>query len=343
MKVIFSPQQKQHDPQMMYVAGSIQPHSESPERAERLLAAAQRSGLTPVEPTDYGLEYIKAVHTPRYLHFFENIFTRWSRIEGASPEVMPGTHPDRRDCGYPDSAEGQAGFHQADLACPIGAHTWNSALWSAHTSTHAAHQVLEGDSACYALSRPPGHHAAKDFAAGFCYLGNSAIAATVLAQKFRRIAILDVDVHHGNGTQDIFYDRADVLTLSIHADPVRFYPFFWGHADERGTGEGEGFNINLPLVRGTGDDDYLRTLDSAVDSIRKFSADALVIALGLDAFERDPLSGLAISTAGFARIGRRIGDLALPSVFVQEGGYLSDELGLNLSAVLEGFLSNHAA
>ena len=137
-------------------------------------------------------------------------------------------------------------------------------------------------------------------------------------------------------------DRADVLTVSIHADPVRFYPFFWGHADEQGVGDGEGFNINLPLARGTGDDEYLRTLDSALDSIKHFSPEALVIALGLDAFERDPLSGLAISTAGFSRIGKRIGSMALPSVIVQEGGYLTEELGLNLSSFLEGFMSSHS-
>ena len=325
----------------MFVAGGPQPHPEVPERADRLFDAAQKSGLSPVEPIDYGLEHIETVHTARYLHYLENIFTRWSRIKEASVEVMPGSPPDRRDCGYPDSAEGQAGFYQSDLECPIGEHTWSRALWSAHSSAHAAHQVLGGDGACYSLCRPPGHHAAKDFAAGFCYLGNTAIAATTLLQKFKRVAIIDVDVHHGNGTQDIFYDRADVLTVSIHADPVRFYPFFWGHADEKGVGDGKGFNINFPLVPGTGDDEYLQTVDSAIASIKQFSPDALVIALGLDAYEGDPLSGLAISTDGFARIANRIAAMALPTVIVQEGGYLAEELGQNLSSFLEGFMSSH--
>lgn len=341
MKVVFSDRQKRHNPQAFFVAGCLQQHPEVPERADRLLAAALQSGLFLDAPDDYGLEYIKTVHSTRYLHYLENVFARWTRNKNRSEEVMPGIHPDRRDCGYPASAEGQAGFHQLDLSSPIGPHTWESALWSAHSAAHAALQVIAGDGACYALARPPGHHAARDYAAGFCYLGNTAIAAEALTQKFKRIAILDVDVHHGNGTQDIFYTRADVLTVSIHADPVRFYPFFWGHADERGEAGGEGFNINLPLIRGTADDDYLRTLDGAIDNISRFSPDALVVALGLDAFEGDPLRGLAITTDGFGRMGRRIGEMQLPSVIVQEGGYLSDALGTNLSSFLEGFMLGH--
>lgn len=338
MKVIFSNKQQQHEPQAFYVSGRLQKHPEVSERAERLLAAARHSGLVAEEPLNYGLDYIKAVHSPRYLHYLENIFTRWTRSNSGSDEVMPGIHPDRRDCGYPASAVGQAGFHQVDLSSPIGPHTWDSALWSAHSAAHAAIEVLGGADACYALARPPGHHAARDFAAGFCYLGNTALAAEALTQKFKRVAILDIDVHHGNGTQDIFYDRSDVLTVSIHADPIRFYPFFWGHADECGIGDGEGFNINLPLIRGTADDEYLRTLEGAIDEISRFSPDALVLALGLDAFEGDPLRGLAITTAGFGRIGKRIGEMKLPSVVVQEGGYLSEELGTNLSSFLEGFM-----
>ncbi len=341
MKVIFSRQQKRHHPQAFFVSGCPQTHPEVPERADRLLAAALESGLAAEEPIDYGLEYIKAVHSPRYLHFLENIFTRWARIKGGSDEVIPGIHPNSSDCGYPASAEGQVGIHQADLSSPIGPYTWDSALWSAHTATHAAFRVIEGDGAAYALARPPGHHATRDYAAGFCYLSNTAIAAEVLTQRFKRVAILDVDVHHGNGTQDIFYARADVLTVSIHADPDRFYPFFWGHADERGSGDGEGFNINKPLTRGTGDEDYLQTLEAAIDDISRFSPDALVIALGLDAFEGDPLRGLAITTAGFGRIGKRIGEIKLPTVIAQEGGYLSNELGENLSSFLEGFMLSH--
>ncbi len=341
MKVVFADQQLAHEPRAFLVCGAALPHPEVPARASRLLAAAETVGLSRELPADYGLEYVAAVHTPRYIDYLRNIHTRWSRIEGAADEVIPGIHPDRRDGGYPASAAGQAGFHQADLSSPIGSHTFTSALWSAHSAAHAALEVIAGERRCYALARPPGHHAAREYAAGFCYLGNTAIAAQVLRGQHDRVAVLDVDVHHGNGTQDIFYERGDVLTVSIHADPIRFYPFFWGYADETGAGDGRGANCNVPLPRGTGDDDYLRELDDVLTAIGDFKPGALVVALGLDAYEGDPLSGFAVTTGGFGRIGRRVGELDLPTVLVQEGGYLSDELGANLGTFLEGFMQSH--
>jgi len=250
---------------------------------------------------------------------------------------VPNIHPDRRNGSYPASAVGQAGFHMLDTGCPIGAETWVSALASAHTAVQGAALLLDEEMAAYALCRPPGHHAGRDFAAGFCYLNNSAIAAQELLAEFGRVAILDIDVHHGNGTQDIFYQRSDVLTVSLHADPLRFYPFFWGHAAERGEGEGLGYNLNIPLPRGTGDKDYLDELDRALQRIESFAPGALVVALGLDAHESDPFQGLAVSTAGFSKVASRIATLELPTLLVQEGGYLSDDLGHNLQSFLEGF------
>lgn len=339
MKVIYSDLQSQHRPTQNLSSGAFEPYVELPERAERLLAAALKSALEHERPKDYGLEPVAAVHTAGYLHFLQHIHTRWKRIPGASDEVMPNISADRRDCGYPASAVGQVGYHVFDGAAPITADTWNSALWSANSAVHAAHEVLNGASACYALARPPGHHATHDQAGGFCYLNNSAIAAEVLRSRYARVAVLDVDVHHGNGTQSIFYERDDVLTVSLHADPVRFYPFFWGYADERGRGAGLGANYNLPLARGTADDDYLNALDRALQKIDAFSAGAIVIALGLDAYVDDPFKGLAITTEGFGRIARRIAELALPTVICQEGGYLCDQLGNNLSAFLVEYSS----
>ena len=188
--------------------------------------------------------------------------------------------------------------------------------------------------AAYALCRPPGHHAFADLAGGFCFLNNAAIAAEALRRKGLRPAILDVDVHHGNGTQGIFYARGDVLTVSIHADPLRFYPFYWGHAQERGEGAGRGCNLNLPLARGTGDDDYLATLATALQAVESFGADVIVIALGLDAHENDPFKGLRVTTPGFSRIAEAIAATGLPLLIVQEGGYVSDDLGQNLTAFL---------
>ena len=255
----------------------------------------------------------------------------------ARNEVMPNVHPDSRRAGYPKSAAGQAGYHMADMACPIGAETWRSATGSAQAAITGGRLLLAGERSAYALCRPPGHHAFRDLAGGFCYLNNTAIAAQVLRDAARRVAVLDVDLHHGNGTQGIFWERGDVLTVSLHADPARFYPFFWGHAGERGEGPGLGCNLNLPLPRGSGDAVFLEALEAALVRIRAHAPDALVVALGLDASETDPFGGLAITTNGFARIAEAIAGLGLPSLMVQEGGYLSDELGANLAAFLGAF------
>lgn len=337
MKVIFSEQQKNHYPEHFLSSGASKENPEVPERTDRLLQAALSAGLELMEPEDAGLDPICAVHTPEYVQFLQNIYRRWCYIDGASAEVVPNIHPDRRDGAYPASAVGQAGFHMLDTGCPISAETWNSALASAHTAVQGAALLLDEEDSAYALCRPPGHHAGRDFAAGFCYLNNSAIAAQELLAEFGRVAILDIDVHHGNGTQDIFYQRADVLTVSLHADPERFYPFFWGHAAERGAGAGLGYNLNIPLPRGTGDKDYLAELDKALARIESFAPGALVVALGLDAHESDPFQGLAISTAGFGKIAARIAALELPTLLVQEGGYLSTDLGANLQSFLVGF------
>lgn len=337
MQLVFSKTQHRHDPRHFLSSGAPQPNPEVPGRIDRLLAGARAAGLGEVAPDDHGAGPLAAVHTPEYLQFLETIFARWQRIPDASPEVVPNIHPDRRDFSYPASAVGQAGYHMADTACPISEGTWEAAYWSAQTAAHAARMVVGGERAVYALSRPPGHHAFADLAGGFCFLNNAAIAAQELRRTHDRVAILDVDLHHGNGTQGIFYGRGDVLTVSIHADPVRFYPFFWGHASERGEGAGLGCNLNLPLPRGSGDEPFLAALDVAIGRIRAFSPGALVVALGLDAFEGDPFGGLTVSTGGFTRIGARCAGIGLPTAIVQEGGYLCDALGDNLTAFLTGF------
>jgi acetoin utilization deacetylase AcuC-like enzyme len=337
MKAFYADEQMRHDPKAFLSSGAPQPNPEKPERVERLLAGAKAAGLTIARPKEFGLGPIAAIHTPEYLDFPEHIFVRWQRIEGASAEVIPNIHPIARGGSYPASAVGQAGYHMADTACPISAETFGSACWSAWSAVEAADAVLAGQPAVYALCRPPGHHAFVDVAGGFCFLNNSAIAAQRLRANAARVAILDVDLHHGNGTQGIFYARADVLTVSLHADPARFYPFFWGHADERGEGPGLGANLNLPLPRKSGDDFFLEALDVGLRRIRSFAPEALVVALGLDAFEGDPFGGLSVTTPGFARIAEKIAALKLPTVIVQEGGYLCDALGDNLTSFLTGY------
>lgn len=336
--------QAAHYPEHFLVNGVMEQNPERPERIDRLRAGADKAGCVIAAPRDHGMGPIAAVHTPAYLQFFERAHERWARIAGATEAVIPNIHPPHRDCGYPESVVAQAGFHMADASCPIVAETWNSALWSAWSAVEAAEAVFGGEDAAYALCRPPGHHAGADLAGGFCYLNNSAIAARRLQTRFPRVAILDVDLHHGNGTQDIFYRDPSVLTVSIHADPVRFYPFFWGYAQERGEGAGRDYNLNLPLARGASDDQFLAALAAALDRIAAFTPDALVIALGLDAFEGDPFGGLSVTTGGYGRIADVIARrLRVPSVLVQEGGYLCDELGDNLTAFLNAFSAARGA
>jgi acetoin utilization deacetylase AcuC-like enzyme len=337
VKALFDDRQWQHDPQYFMANGAILPNPEQPRRIEVLSDGASAAGCTFQPPSDAGMGPIAALHSPEYLTFLQTIHARWQRIPGAGAEVIPNVHPAARTDSYPKSAVGQAGFHQADTACPISAGTWPAAYWSAQSAIAGADLIASGDRAAYVLSRPPGHHAFGDLAGGFCFLNNSGIAAERLRRGGLRPAIVDVDVHHGNGTQGIFYDRDDVLTVSIHADPARFYPFFWGHRHERGKGRGLGCNLNLPLARGTGDDDYLKTLAIALQRVASFGADVIVVALGLDASVDDPFQGLAVTGDGFARIGAAFAATGLPVLFVQEGGYLSDTLGQNLTRALSGF------
>lgn len=336
MKAIFDDRQRQHDPRHFMANGKTYPSPEAPERMTCLQAGAQAAGCAFQAPEDAGLGPIAAIHSAEYLHFLQTIYVRWQRIPDAGPEVIPNIHPATRADNYPKSAIGQAGFHQADTACPIGAGTWEAAYWSAQSAITGADLVARGERAVYVLSRPPGHHAFSDLAGGFCFLNNSAIAAERLRAQGLRPAILDVDVHHGNGTQGIFYTRDDVLTLSLHADPDRFYPFFWGGAQERGEGRGAGYNLNLPLTRGTDNTGYMAALDTALARIHAFGADVVVVALGLDAHIDDPFKGLAITTEGFQRMAAAIAGLGLPLVLVQEGGYVSDALADNLTAFLKG-------
>ncbi|WP_323007251.1 histone deacetylase family protein [Pseudorhodobacter sp.] len=337
MKAIFDERQWKHQPKYFMANGAILPNPEQAERIDRLQAGAKAAGCAFQAPDDAGLGPIAAIHSAEYLTFLQNIYTRWQRMEGAGEEVIPNIHPANRSDSYPKSAIGQAGYHQADTACPIASGTWEAAYWSAQSAITGADLLLGGERAAYVLSRPPGHHAFGDLAGGFCFLNNSAIAAERLLAAGKRPVVLDVDVHHGNGTQGIFYHRRDVLTVSIHADPERFYPFFWGQAHERGQGAGLGYNLNLPLQRGTDDAGFLAALEVALQQIRSFGADVVVVALGLDAYIGDPFKGLAVTTPGFARIGAAIASLGLPCLFVQEGGYICDALGDNLTSVLGGF------
>jgi acetoin utilization deacetylase AcuC-like enzyme len=276
------------------------------------------------------------VHDARYLTFLQTAWREWQAV-GGGPEVIANVHPQRPHASYPSHVVGCAGWHMGDTACPLGEHSFEAARAAAASAADAAGRVLGGAPFAYALCRPPGHHAFADMAAGFCFLNNAAVAAEVALASGARPVILDVDVHHGNGTQAIFYARADVPHVSIHADPSVFYPWFWGYAEERGVGAGAGFTRNLPLPLGTDDGTYLDALDTALDEVARHGPDVLVLALGLDIHEGDPLAAFRITTDGFARIAERIARRRWPTVAVQEGGYPSPALGANLASFLAGW------
>jgi acetoin utilization deacetylase AcuC-like enzyme len=340
MITLYDPAQLRHAPQAFIVAGRPQPIPETPARIDMLMQGVRAIGSVVKVPPAIDLEVLALVHDYRYLTFLETLRERWARVPESSDIPLPNVYAIGRaslpPAGYPDAVVGQAGYHLGDGACPVTDTTLAAAKASAACAVEAARLVLKGEKLVYALCRPPGHHAASDLAAGFCFFNNSALAAETLTRAGKRTAILDIDVHHGNGTEAIFYDRADVLTVSIHVNPKRFYPFFWGYENEYGRGAGEGFNLNLPMERGTEIKTYLAVLDTALQRIRDFGPDCLVIAAGLDIAIDDPFKGFAIRTEDFAMIGKTIAGMGLPMVAVQEGGYPSESLGKNLAALLKG-------
>jgi acetoin utilization deacetylase AcuC-like enzyme len=339
MKAVFSDLSRGHDPKRFVLRGKFAPGEERPERAERLMDGLRAGGHALVEAETFGQGPRLGVHTVDYLRFLEEAAAEWQTLADASDEVLGNVHPVRRAGTLPTSILGRAGWYMQDMACGIGPATWTAAAAATDVAITAAELVAGGERAAYALCRPPGHHAYRDIAGGHCFLNNTAIAAQHLRGRHARVAILDIDIHHGNGTQAIFYDRADVLTVSVHADPSVFYPYFWGYPHERGEHAGEGFNLNLPIPRGAPDEVFLAAIRQSVATIAAFMPGVLVVALGLDASADDPFGGAKVTTAGFHGAGEIIGRIGLPTLFVQEGGYLSDTLGLNLQAVLGGFES----
>jgi acetoin utilization deacetylase AcuC-like enzyme len=340
MRVFHSPLHAGHSPDRYALGRDVIPARETPDRVDELIEALSAGGHDVLAPRDHGLAPLRTVHTDDYLEFLSTAHARWTEAFPSGPRsewVVPYAFPNRHMNARPGSVLGQAGHYLSSTTSPIGAGTWPAILGAAHCAVDGADALLAGATEAYALCRPPGHHAYSDVGAGFCFVNNAAVAAERLAVSQGRIAILDIDVHHGNGTQGIFWHRGDVQFVSVHADPDFGYPFFAGRADETGEGPGAGRNLNLPLALRTGDPGWLAAIEDGLRAIAAFEPAALVVSLGLDAYEKDPSALLSVTTAGFGEAGRRIAALGLPTLLVQEGGYAVDALALNLATFLTGF------
>jgi acetoin utilization deacetylase AcuC-like enzyme len=336
MKVYYSEAHRQHAPPFEVFEGGLRvPYLENPDRMDRILQALEQSDWAEiVEPKDFGLDPICAVHDRDYLDFLASAWTEWLASDATDKStLLPSTFAVRRHPQKPTSLLGRLGYYLMDLSACIVEGTYAAALASANCAVSAAEVVAGGEHAAFALCRPPGHHAGKDYAGGYCFLNNAAIAANWLSAK-GRVALLDIDYHCGNGTQDIFYERSDVLTISIHADPNFEYPHFWGYVEETGTGPGLGFHKNIPLAKGTDDTRYLTALEEALSLIRTYQPEHLVVSAGMDIHTADPLGTIKVSTDGIGEIGKRIASLGLPTVVVMEGGYANEILGTNILRLL---------
>lgn len=339
METIYSDNHKLRDAQTELYGGQLVYPFERPSRLDYIHARLTEVGLGPISaPDSFGMAPILAVHDAAYVAFLQSAWDRW-QAAGFEGEAIANAWPARRmvqTC--PTHIDGQLGYYALAAETSITQGTWKAALSSAHVALTGAERVRAGAQSCFALCRPPGHHAAKDLYGGYCFLNNAAIAAQHLRDKgMARVAILDVDFHHGNGTQDIFYDREDVLFVSLHGAPEHAFPYFLGYANETGTGAGEGFTLNLPMPPGTGFDIWRTALATALERVAEYAPDALIVSLGVDSFETDPISFFKLTSPDFTIMGADIAAAGLPTLFVMEGGYDIAEIGINTVNVLEGF------
>jgi acetoin utilization deacetylase AcuC-like enzyme len=329
MHVFFSETQTRHSPQKFLMAGKVVAPFETPDRCRVLARSLAALGLPVIDPGDHGMQAIRAVHDAGYLDFLKSAHAEWSRLPASGPEVWPNIHPwrgrgaDQARKAPPPGASivGRAGWYVGDMAVAMGEGTWEAAYASAQAAIAGATALLTGHTSAFALCRPPGHHAYADRASGFCFLNNAAIAAERLRRKFAKVAILDFDTHHGDGTQAIFDRRGDVFFGSVHTDPTAYYPFYSGFAEEAGRAGGRGATLNIPLPQGADDASYIAGCARLVRAAAEFGAEAVVLSAGWDAHKDDPLSKLAVTTAAFSAIGHVFGALPVPVLVVQEGGY----------------------
>lgn len=340
MLTVYSDDHRAHDSKYEIYGGEMVAPHEMPRRMDMVLQRLKSEGFGEiVEPQDFGMDAIRKIHDAGYLMFLETIWDEWVKI-GYNGEVIPTVWPSRRVNGtrIPDFPEGKAGYYALSGETAINSGTWGATYTSAQVALTAYKIVADGARAAFGLCRPPGHHAAADMYGGYCFLNNAAI----VAQKFlddgaKKVAVLDPDFHHGNGTQSIFYDRDDVFYASLHGDPNDAFPHYLGWADETGEGAGVGCNANYPMAPGTKFDEWFAAFEDACQKIKAFGAEAIVISHGVDTYENDPISFFKLKSADFTTYGERIAALDIPTVFLMEGGYAVEEIGVNAVNVLQGF------
>lgn len=337
MKAFFDERQLGHKPEAYFRGGAPMPHPEQPERAILIRDMLLEHGFPVDRPSDFGTDPIKTVHDPNYVDFFTDAYERFIKQAPEGASGIPTRHPGTRRGRCPKDINGAMGWWMTDTSTPLTAKTYESIYWSAQTALSAAQNVMDGARASYGLSRPPGHHAMTDCANGFCFFNNACIAAQHMRSKWQKVAILDVDVHTGNGSLDIFYDRGDVFFCSLHPDPAVYPTFYLGYADETGEGDGKGASLNQVLNMGDGEAEVLAALDTGISAVRSFGAEALVVSLGFDMAADDPLAAVEVYAGGFAEMARRIAAMDLPTVLIQEGGYLGPSLRANAEAFLTTF------
>ncbi len=350
MQVVYTPAHLGHDITLETSMGLPVPANEVAERAERIRVALDADGgFTRVAPTEHGEGPITAVHDPGLVRFLE---VAWSELRAQGivrPFLSADTYPSRAMfegmsgdaiaelVREPVHAGGRAGFWGLDSAAPLVAGTYVAARAAVDVALTTVDIVLGGATAAYGLCRPPGHHAARSMYGGYCFFNNAAIAAeAIVGASGERVAILDIDYHHGNGSQQIFWRRGDVRYVSIHAHPDTDYPYFLGRADEVGEGDGAGENLNLPLPAGTGNAAYLAAVDRALEAIAAVPGSVIVVSLGFDTYGLDPIGSFALTTDVYHEIGRRTAALGRRLVILQEGGYHRPSLGENARAWLRG-------
>lgn len=334
MKRFFAPAQLTHAPARELHNGGFTAYAEVPSRAEAILAAIGGAE----QPDELGEAPILAVHDASYVQFLKDAPALWADA-GRPGDAIPYAFPvvGRRPLKL-DRIDALMGQHAFDATTPITPATWTAAYWSTQSALAATQAVLAGERTAFALCRPPGHHAGADYCGGYCHLNHAAVAAQFARGAGRqRVAILDIDYHHGNGTQDIFWTRGDVFYASVHADPARDYPFFWGHADEVGEGDWRGTTLNLPLAQGATLEPFRRAQAQALEAITRFAPDLLVVSFGADTWDGDPISHFALQTDDYATLARDIAACGWPTVICMEGGYAVDALGRNVASFLSGF------